>query len=210
MLTVMDKDGNEIDWLEERNNEIKAELQSVVDMFKEEEAADKKGAKRFGFRLLMQIEDELGKYGVISADDFVMLDYGMIEYHWNKFHSLMAYYNRYFEIVPNRQTFMLYMRINSRMYRQLQESQDEDIRSLMLFIEDRLIGKGFSAGENGNTNEKAVMGRLRASGAGHGVVSASEEMAAGVVESLSPQELMRRAMAIVGDKKEIKKLTGGN
>jgi hypothetical protein len=110
----------------------------------------------------------------------------------------MAYFNRYFEIVPNRQSFMLYARINSRQYKQLMESQDEDIRSVIAFIEDRLIGKGFSAGESGNANDKAVMNRLKSADVGHNVVSASEERVINAVVGKTPQELEREMKAILG------------
>lgn len=198
MIVVVDENGKEIDYLEERNNEIKQNLAEVLQDFKKEASSDKKGFKKLGFRLLMQIEEELGKYGIMSADDFVKLDYDDIDYHWKRFHSLLAYYNRFFEIVPNKQCFQLYMRINSRMYRQLQDHDDEDIRNLMLFIEDRFIGKGFSATESGNTDSRATKLRLEAKEHGHSVVSATDEMAISAVTGKSPQELQREVSAILG------------
>ena len=195
---IMGENGEIIDELEEKNEEIKKNLSDIVQDLLCEQALDKSGRKKFGFRLIMQIEDELGSYGRMSADEFVNLTAEDIEDLWWHFHSLMAYFNRYFEIVPNRQSFMLYARINSRQYKQLMESQDEDIRSVIAFIEDRLIGKGFSAGESGNANDKAVMNRLKSADVGHNVVSASEERVINAVVGKTPQELEREMKAILG------------
>ena len=134
----------------------------------------------------------------MSAEEFVNLTADDIDDLWWHFHSLMAYYNRFFEIVPNRQSFMLYARINSRQYKQLMESQDEDIRSVIAFIEDRLIGKGFSAGESGNANDKAVMNRLKSADVGHNVVSATDEKILKAVVQKTPQELLKELDMISG------------
>ena len=196
--------GETIEFLADKNNRIIEILEPIIEDFRAKEAKDKTGRKKFGFMALMQIEHELGKYGRMTADDFVNLTAEDIEDLWWNFHGLMAYFNRYFEIVPNRQSFMLYARINSRQYKQLMESQDEDIRSVIAFIEDRLIGKGFSAGESGNANDKAVMNRLKSADVGHNVVSASEEKIINAVSQKTPFELERELQAIIGG--EMKKL----
>lgn len=204
MIEYIEVDGKTMEFLDYKNDKIKGELEDILQDFLKEQLLDKSGRKKFGFRILCQIEDCLGKYGRMSADEFVNLSAEDIEDLWWHFHSLMAYFNRYFEIVPNRQSFMLYARINSRQYKQLMESQDEDIRSVIAFIEDRLIGKGFSAGESGNANDKAVMNRLKSADVGHNVVSASEERVIQAVGGKTPQELEREMKAILGG--EIKKL----
>ena len=203
-IEYIEIDGKTMEFLDYKNDKIKGELEDILQDFLKEQLLDKSGRKKFGFRILCQIEDCLGKYGRMSADEFVNLSAEDIEDLWWHFHSLMAYFNRYFEIVPNRQSFMLYARINSRQYKQLMESQDEDIRSVIAFIEDRLIGKGFSASESGNANDKAVMNRLKSADVGHNVVSASEERVINAVVGLTPQEMQRQVDAIVG--KDIKKL----
>lgn len=197
-IEYIEIDGKTMEFLDYKNDKIKGELEDILQDFLKEQLLDKSGRKKFGFRILCQIEDCLGKYGRMSADEFVNLTAEDIEDLWWHFHSLMAYFNRYFEIVPNRQSFMLYARINSRQYKQLMESQDEDIRSVIAFIEDRLIGKGFSAGESGNANDKAVMNRLKSADVGHNVVSASEERVINAVVGKTPQELEREMKAILG------------
>lgn len=198
MTIVYDENGNVINELAERNEKIKKELAPILNDFLKEKKADTKGKTKFGFQFLMQIENELGKCGRLTADQFVRLTADEIEDNWWSFHALMAYYNRFFEIVPNRQSFQLYLRINSRMYRQLQEHQDDDIRSLMVFIEDRLVGKGFSAGESGNANDKAIKTRLGAKSVGHEVVSASEELAVQAAVAKTPLELQREVSQLLG------------
>lgn len=195
-------DGKTMEFLDYKNEQVIKNLQPIIDEFR---ALDKKAMlKKFGFRALMQVENELGKYGRMSADEFVNLTADDIEDLWWHFHSLIAYYNRYFEIVPNRQSFMLYARINSRQYKQLMESQDEDIRSVIAFIEDRLIGKGFSASESGNADSKATKMRLEAKDVGHNVVSAKEDKIIQAVSGKTPQELEREMRAVLGG--DIKKL----
>jgi hypothetical protein len=191
MIEYIEVDGKTMEFLDYKNDKIKGELEDILQDFLKEQLLDKTGRKKFGFRILCQIEDCLGKYGRMSADEFVNLTADDIDDLWWHFHSLMAYYNRFFEIVPNLQSFMLYARINLRQYKQLKESQDEDIRSAIAFIEDRLIGKGFSAGESGNANDKAVMNRLKSADVGHNVVSASEERVINAVVGKTPQELQR-------------------
>ena len=198
MTIVYDENGNVINELAERNEKIKEELAPILNDFLKQKKADTKGKTKFGFQFLMQIENELGKCGRLTADQFVRLTADEIEDNWWSFHALMADYNRFFEIVPNRQSFQLYLRINSRMYRQLQEHQDDDIRSLMVFIEDRLVGKGFSAGESGNANDKAIKTRLGAKSVGHEVVSASEELAVQAAVAKTPLELQREVSQLLG------------
>ena len=183
------ENGKTVEFLDHKNQEVVDNLQEVLSSFLVKEKGDK--FKQFGFMMQMQIENELGKYGRMTADEFVNLTADDIDDLWWHFHSLMAYFNRYFEIVPNRQSFMLYARINSRQYKQLMESQDEDIRSVIAFIEDRLIGKGFSAGESGNANDKAIMGRLKSAEVGHNVVSATDEKIIKAVTQKTPQELLK-------------------
>jgi hypothetical protein len=192
------ENGETIEFLEHKNKQVIASLQEILEDFRGKEARDKSGKKRFGFMMQMQIEDCLGKYGRMSADEFVSLTAEDIDDLWWHFHSLMAYFNRFFEIVPNRQSFLLYARLNSRQYKQLMDNQDDDIRSVIAFIEDRLIGKGFSAGESGNASNSAVMSRLKSADVGHNVVDARDEKIINAVAGKTPQELEREMKAILG------------
>lgn len=198
---VLDKDGNPIDELRDRNDKLIEKLASKMEELRMEKNADTKGNKRFGFRAMMQIENELMQSPIMTAEKFIELDYDDIEYYWRSFHALMSHYNMTFEIVPTRQTFMLYLGINSRMYKQLLnggENNDEDIKDLMTFIEDRLVGKAFTASESGNADAKAVTTRLRAKDVGHDVISASEDKLLDKVDAKTPLELERQFAAIVG------------
>ena len=198
---VYDENNNPIDELAVRNSEIISNLHSRIEELKAEKSADTKGNKRFGFRAMMQIENELMQYPIMTAEKFVELDYDEIEYYWRSFHALMSYYNMIFEIVPTRQTFMLYLGIYSRMYKHLLnggENADEDIKDLMTFIEDRLIGKAITAGESGNADVKAVSSRLRAKEVGHDVISASEDKLIQTEEARSELELMKEYRRVMG------------
>ena len=200
MKEYIQLDDEIIEYLDAKNEKVIESLEEIILEFKAKEQKDKSGRRKFGFMCLMQIENELGRYGRMSADEFVTLTADDIEDLWWHFHSLMAHFNRFFEIVPNRQSFLLYARLNSRQYKQLMESKDEDMRSVIDFIEDRLVGKGFSAGESGNANDKAIINRLRTQDAGHNLVTASEERVINKInEKPTPNELLKRINNIVGE-----------
>lgn len=197
---VLDKDGNPIDCLAVRNEEIKERLQGALDIFlAENKSANKMGFKKFGYRLAMQIDNVLRSYGLMTADEVAKLDYETIEDNWNKFRDLIAYYNLYFEIVANKQLFCAFARINNRIYSQLEKHQDDDIRSLMISINDSFVGLGFTASESGNADSKATKARLGAKDVGHSVVSASEELAIQAVSGKTPQELENEMNRILGN-----------
>lgn len=201
MKITMDENGNQINELLERNENIISKLKEKIEKLLSEQELDKKGVKRFGYRALMQIENELMQNPIMTAEKFVRLDYDDIEAYWKYFHSLISYYNMIFEIVPTRQTFQLYMGINSRMYKKLLsggENSDEDIKDLMIFIEDRLIGNAFHSSTNGNSDIKANTLRLRAKDVGHDVISASEDKLIEKVEAPSEIELMRQLKSVLG------------
>ena len=198
---VYDENGDIFDELSERNEKIKAHLDDRITQLRTEQNADSKGKRKYGFRAMMQIEDELMRSPLMSAEKFASLDCDDIEYYWQSFHALIAHYNMLFEIVPTRQTFMLYMSINSRMYKKLLrggDNEDEDIKDFMEFIEDRLVGKAFTAGESGNADVKAVSSRLSAKDVGHSVISASEDKLIDEVAKRSPTEMFRQLDLITG------------
>ncbi len=197
---ILDENGEVVDFLAERNEEIKAQLAATLELFNGREAANKNGKKRYGFMFSMQINNALNKYPKMSATQFCNLDADDISYYWNSYYDLMCYYNIYFEIVPNKQGFFRYMGINARQYQQLQEHQDPDIRAEMIFIEDALKGDAFQASENGNTDAKAAGMRLSARGTdGHNMVSAGEEMLTQAVEKKNETELWRDLSRLTGN-----------
>ncbi len=204
MIIYNDKNGNTIDYLAERNKEIKAKLEGAREILYAEQQADKTGRKKLGFRMGFQLKSVFRSYGRMSADEFVRLTYEDIEDYYAKFDELLAYYNLYFEIVPNKQLFQTFLGINERQYAQLEKHEDEDIRSLMNSINSDIIGVGFLAGESGNANDKAVMNRLKSADVGHNVVSASEEKIVNALTQKTPLELEREMQAILGG--EVKRL----
>lgn len=211
MKIVTDEQGNVIDELKIRNKEIIESLAEVLEEFRDKDALNTKSRKNYGFQMLQFIEDELNeRCPLLSPEKFVELDADDLDYYWKRFHNLITYYNRYFEIVSNRQMFMSYLGCNSRMYAQLKkggENKDELIADTMLFIDDKLVGKGYSAGESGNADSKAISKRLSASGmAGHEVISASEDKLLEKVEPQSSAQMMTLLNSIVGA--EQKRLNG--
>ena len=66
----VDENGQFIDYLEQRNEEIKEKIQPALDMFLEEnKKSNKMGFKKFGYRLTTQIDNVLRSYGLMSADE---------------------------------------------------------------------------------------------------------------------------------------------
>lgn len=194
-----DENGEVVDYLAERNEEIKRNLEEVLGIFLGKEAANKNGKKNYGYMFSTQINNELNKFPKMSVQQFANIDADEISYYWRSYYSLICYYNMFFEIVPNRQDFMRYCGINERQYRQLQESEDEDIRAEIIFIENDLKRDGFRAGENGNSDAKAISFRMTARGAdGHNIISASEDKLITEVAKRSPTEMFRQLDLITG------------
>lgn len=204
MRMDIDENGNAIDILKDRNEEIKEKLAPALNKLLDEKKLDKKGIIRFGYRMTTQIDNALRSYGLMTAEEVANIDYDTIESNWNNFRDLIAYYNLYFEVVANKQLFCAFMRINNRIYTQLEKSPDEDIRALMASINDSFIGLGFAASESGNAPTTATKIRLGAKGVGHDVVSASDEMVANAIVRKTPLELEKELQAIMGS--EPKKL----
>ena len=197
----VDENGNEIDYLAVRNDEIKGKLAPALAILLEERKKDTKGFKKFGYRMSVQLDSCLRSYGLMSAEEFVNIDYDTIEDNWNKFRDLIAYYNLYFDLVANKQLFCAFFRINNRMYGQLERHENEEIRELMISINDSFIGLGFSASESGGVDSRATKLRLGAKGAGHGVISETEDRIVGAKEEETPQMLERKLFALLGNKK---------
>ena len=194
---VLDESGNPIDELADRNEEIKANLAEVLEEFKTEQNANRalKRNEKLGYRFSKQLFLELSKYPPMSIDRFLELDYDDINDIWQKYLELTAYYNRYFEIVDNKQLLCAFAGLNSRQYSQLEKSDDEDIRNLMNSINSAFIGLGFIAAESGNADVKGVNQRLRSSGeAGHSVVTAAEEKVIEQGMQMTDDELSKRLL----------------
>lgn len=198
---VVDENGNPIDELAERNEDIKEKLAPILEEFVEEKErmiALKKPVK-LGYQFTKQIYLVLAGYGLMSAEKFVELDYDDIFDIWLKYLDLTAYYNRYFEIVDNKQLLCAFAGWNTRQYAELERSDNEDVKNLMITINNAFVGLGFVAGESGNADVKAVSTRLRANGeAGHGVISASEDKLLEKVEAPSENDLMRQLKSVLG------------
>jgi hypothetical protein len=198
----LDENGKPYDYLAVRNDEIKGKLEYALSILLDEREQDKKGFKKFGYRMSVQLDSCLRSYGLMTAEEFVNIDYDEIEDNWNKFRDLIAYYNLYFDLVANKQLFCAFFRINNRMFARLERHDNEEIRELMLSINDSFIGLGFSASESGGVDSRATKLRLGAKGAGHGVISETEDrLVGGKDEDVTPEILERRLFVITGKTK---------
>lgn len=197
---VLDENGKPIDELAERNEEIKAKLAPTLDEFVEEKNSNRalKVREKLGYRFAKQIFLVLNEYPRMSPEKFIELDYEDIEEYWAKYLALTAYYNRYFEIVDNKQMFEAFCGINNRQYAELENSDDEDIKSLMNSINSTFIGLGFVAGESGNADVKATNQRMRTKGEGHSLITASEDKFLEKAEQMSPADFDRQLADIIG------------
>ena len=203
MRIYNDENGNQIDYLEQRNEEIKSKLKNVLDEFIYEKEEMKKLKKpiNLGYRFSKQLYSVLATYPKMRAEEFVMLDYDDINDYWLKYLDLTAHYNRFFEIVDNKQLLMAFMGINSRQYKNLENHDNEDIRNLMGMINNAFVGLGFIANESGNADSKATMGRLQARGEGHSLVKESEGKLLDAAFKRTPSDAMRELLNIVGEDK---------
>ena len=168
---------NLMEQLINRNEEIKVHLKEAFELLKKEKETCRalKSKEKMGGRFATQLTSRLMAYGFMSATEFAQLSYEDIEAYFYAFVDLIAYYNLTFEIVPNKQLFCAFMKINLRMYNRLEESSENDIKELMSSINDYFIGLAFNGGENGNSDGKATLNRLTFHGAGHGLIKENEK-----------------------------------
>ena len=192
---VLDENGNVIDELEVRNKEIKSNLEGVLQDFIDEKnmlLAMKKQPK-LGYRFMKMIMLELAKYPSMSLQDYIDLDYDTVNHYYIKFSELIAYYNRHFEIVDNKNIFMRYLGVDVHQYDRLEKHDDERIQQVMRMIDGDYVGLGWVASESGEADVKATTSRLRASGGeGHSVVTAAEEKVIEQAMGMSDTELENR------------------
>lgn len=209
---ILDGETHEpIDELAERNEEIKADLEPKLQQFLDKEREyllTTKKPLKWGFQFQMQLVNRLHEYPLMSAERFSELTADDIWDYYCKFHSLMAHYNMYTEIVPNMEMFMAFAQMNMRMYLDLKKggyNQDEEIIAIINYLETEVLGHAWNAIDNGNADVKAVSKRVSAKGV-HEVISASEDKLIEKVEGKSPLELERQLASIMGG---VAKLSSG-
>lgn len=211
MKIYLDDNGNPIDLLEERNNEIKANLEAVLQDFISEKnmlLAMKKQPK-LGYRFMKMIMLELAKYPSMKLQDYIDIDYDTVNHYYIKFSELIAYYNRHFEIVDNKNIFMRYLGVDVHQYDRLEKHDDERIQQVMRMIDGDYVGLAWVAGESGEADAKATTSRLRASGgAGHSVVTAAEEkvieQGMGMTDDELAKKLLKRGITIIDENRRLK------
>lgn len=206
MNIYYDQDGNRYDPCEEKNEAVKEALYPILQEFLAEKQmilAMKKQPK-LGGRFMKMLVLELIKSPPMSVDDFVDLDFETINHYYIKFSELIAHYNRYFEIVENKNIFMRYLSIDPDQYNRLENHEDERIQRVMRMIDNDYIGMGWSSIENGEVDSKGTTARLKASGtAGHSVTSAVEDKMIKAVEAPSSYVLEQQVESILGGNKKL-------
>lgn len=178
------RDGDSVTtMLDIRNEEVKKNLEPILQEFIEEKNTllQMKKVPKLGYRFMRQIMLQLAKVPPMSTDDFFNLDFEIVNFFYVKFSELIAYYNRYFEIVDNKLIFQRYMGIDTDQYARLENHDDERIRRVMQMVDGDYIGMGWVASESGEANATATAKRLSAAGgAGHSVMSATEQKVFGI------------------------------
>jgi hypothetical protein len=171
-----DENGSPIDFLRERNEEIKEFLADKVAKFAEEKEmfAMSKKPPKFGYRFAVQFQLALARYGQLGEDRFLALTHNDLQCAWYHFLELIGYYNETFEITANKQMFLIYLGISDKQFERLEKHEDTDIRQFCEYIDTSYLFLGFVEGENGGADAKAVSMRLKAQGVGHSVISAVE------------------------------------
>lgn len=204
---VMNKDGEIIDELAERNEEIKKKLEPFLNVLlkekKEDEAKLKPSYRRMGYRLVVQLNQLLRSYPLRTSEEIARLDYDTIEDNFHKYMDLVSHYNQYFDFVANKQDFCAFMRINLKKYQELENDEDDDIRRLVASINDYFISLGFSGSEMGNLNAQAVLTRLKIQGAGHNLRENRTENAYELhIVAESPAEISSKVANLLGEPKK--------
>lgn len=171
-----DEVGRPIDFLRERNEDIKEFLKAKVQAFiaEKEQYASVKKPPKFGYRFAIQFQLALSHYGQLGEERFCALTYEDLYAAWHYFLELLAYYNEFFEVAANKQMFLLYLGISDKQFERLEKHENPEIRQFCEFVDTSYLFLGFVESENSGADAKAVAMRLKAQGVGHSVISAVE------------------------------------
>ena len=195
--------------LAERNEEIKEKLKDDFEALLEEKKVCRalKSKEKFGGQFAIALGRVLRSYGMMPSQEVVNITYELIETYWNSFLDIISYYVIKIDFLPNKQMFQRYMGINERIYTQLKEHNDSDIRDLIASIDEEIYSYSCNGGESGNADGKAVLNRLTMHGVGHGLIKENEKQAIDKFGELpSMNEIDQEYVAVFGNPQKPKRL----
>lgn len=195
--------------LAQRNEEIKEMLKDDYEALKEEKRVCRvmKSKEKVGGQFSIILNRAFRSYKMLTSQEVIELDYDSIETYWNAFLDIVSYYVITMDFLPNKQMYQRYMGINERIYKQLQNHSDSDIRDLMASIEEDIYAFACAGGESGNADGKATLNRLTMHGVGHGLIKETEKQALDKFGELpSNNEIDQEFNAVFGVAKKRKQL----
>lgn len=196
---ILDESGNPCnplaDQLADRNEEIKKRLENDYEALLQEKKTCRalKSKEKVGGQFSIPLVRAFRNYKMLTSQEVAKLNYDIIETYWNAFLDIISYYVITMDFLPNKQMFQRYMGINERIYKNLLENDDPDIRDLMSSIEEDIYSFACAGGESGNADGKATLNRLTMHGVGHGLIKENEKQVIDKVgEGLSDIEFETR------------------
>jgi len=203
MNIVLDENGNTVNVLQERIDELREKLKPLYDKLLVEKAENEERKKplnlRWGYRLASKMSCILRQNGIRKTYEIPDITYETIFEHFTAYMELVAEYNEHFDFPANKQDFCALLQITERTYNNLCKHEDDEIKLLMESINDYLNGLGFHAGEGGNLNDRATMSRLKIREAGQGLVENDATITIlDKTEKESPLELQNQLNRLLG------------
>lgn len=174
MVFEMDENGNAIDFLAKRNQEIRDNIRPEWAKI----LAEKKSEmfpKKLGNMITNLIFAELEKYPMMTAKDYNAIDSETLQYYFQSYLEFISHFVTY-EISTTKPLFCQYMRITvDDFLAMLNTTEDEELKRYARHIDDVISGLAFSQAETGNVNAKAVLKRAQIKDIGQGMVETSPE-----------------------------------
>lgn len=200
---IIDTNGNLIDLLQERNDNLFKILDTHAEKLKAEYYINAERKKplplRLGHRFSQIIYMALADEPLMGMVDFTNINADVLQDYYQKYCELLCRYIL-FEVPSTRQLFCAFMRITVEKYLfLLEKTTDEQLKEYANYINDNLTGLIFSGAEMGNGDSKSILSRGKIKKEGQGMVENAFEGTLNFNEvTAPPEQLMAQVKKLLG------------
>jgi hypothetical protein len=204
-IIIDNESGKILDKLDDRNQELFAELQGTFERFRNELETNNNKAKpqilRLGNRFTQVILTALSKYPLMSNNEFNKIDSDVLQDYYQKYMEFLSHYD-IFEVPSTRQLFCAFMRITVSKFIWIKDKAiNEELREYAEYINDNIDGLIFASAETGNTDGRNALARAKIKTSGQGMVQNAYETTINVVsKSDTPEQIIAQARKLLGHK----------
>lgn len=191
MTFEMDENGNPIDFLAKRNEEMCENMRPAWAKILESQKG-RLYPQKLGNMITNLIFAELEKYPMMTSKEYNSLDVETLQYY---FQSYLAFIGKFvtYEISTTKPLFCQYMRITVDDFLfLLNTTQDEAVKRYARHIDDVISGLAFSQAETGNVNSNAVLKRAKIKDIGQNMVETAPDTNISFEIAENPEKALER------------------